>query len=353
MNPAPDALEVSVVIPVLNEAHALPLLLEQLTQQQGVRLEAIVVDGGSTDGTGDRARECGARVLTSAPGRGVQMNTGAAAAHADVLFFLHADSGLTHRTQLADGLRTLKAARAAAGPRVAGHYELRFARRSLGHPLFYRFLEEKTATNRPYTVNGDQGLLIGADWFFELGGFDTRLPFLEDQRLAARIFESGAWVTLPGRLLTSPRRFESEGHYRRYTLMAIIMGMYVAGVDEFFRRAPRVYATQAEAHRLRLGRYLGLVWRILVEAGWRGAAGILYRAGGFARRNSWQLFFWCDVLLRPALGKGRYPFLWVHDRLLRPLIDHRVADAATGALVGLWFLVLLPPAYWVLDRLRA
>jgi len=349
---APDALELSVVIPVLNESHALPSLLAQLRQQEGVRLETIVVDGGSDDGTVERARECGARVLTSAPGRGVQMNTGAAAARGEFLLFLHADSGLTAKTQVGEGLRALKAALAPGDRRAAGHYGLRFARRSLGHPLFYRFLEEKTATNRPYTVNGDQGLLIPAQWFFELGGFDTRLPFLEDQRLAARIFDAGRWITLPGRLLTSPRRFEAEGHYRRYTLMSIIMGMYVAGVEEFFRRAPKVYAVQARTHRLRLGRYLALVWTILRESGWRGAARTLYRAGRFARRNSWQLFFWCDVLLRPVLGKGRYPFLWVHDRLLHPLIDNPVADTLAALLVGVWFLVILPPAYAVIDRLR-
>jgi glycosyltransferase involved in cell wall biosynthesis len=42
----------SIVIPVLDEAHALPRILAAVEQcQQGFETEVIVVDGGSTDGT--------------------------------------------------------------------------------------------------------------------------------------------------------------------------------------------------------------------------------------------------------------------------------------------------------------
>src|SRR6185369_14310285 len=51
--------------------------------------EILVVDGGSSDRTVDRAREAGASVMISQPGRARQMNAGAAQAKGNVLLFLH------------------------------------------------------------------------------------------------------------------------------------------------------------------------------------------------------------------------------------------------------------------------
>ena len=92
----------SVIIPTLNEAEALPRLLTDLSEQQDLTMEIIVVDGGSTDATRDvPARFC-AGLVTSEAGRGLQMNAGAARAGQELLLFLHADSRLTYPRQLAD-----------------------------------------------------------------------------------------------------------------------------------------------------------------------------------------------------------------------------------------------------------
>jgi len=342
--------DLSVVIPTLDEAGTLPGLLDDLRRQQGLALQVIVADGGSTDGTAKTATAAGATLVRSPRGRGAQMNQGAAAAQAPFLLFLHADSELTSPTQLRDALAALNESIARDGPRCAGHFGLRFARRSLGHGLFYRYLEEKSALGRPGTLNGDQGLLLSTEYFRELGGFDERLPFLEDQRIAARIFDTGHWLMLPGRLLTSARRFESEGAYRRYTLMSLIMGLHAAGAEEFFARAPQVYAVQAETGRLRMGAYLALVRSVLVRAGARGGLGILYRAGRYTRQNSWQLFFWWDVLLRPLIGAGRYPLLRFHDRIVRAITNNFVFDTVGTVLIAVWFLLVLPAAYALIDR---
>jgi rSAM/selenodomain-associated transferase 2 len=334
-------MDLSVVIPTLNEAAALPALLDDLRRQQGVALQIVVADGGSTDGTGALAAAAGASVVTAPRGRGAQMNAGARAARAPHLLFLHADSRLGAVTQLRDALDALTH----AGPRWAGHFALRFARTQPGNDLFYRYMEEKTALNRDGTVNGDQGLLLSAGYFADLGGFDESLPFLEDQRIAAKVFATGRWVTLPGPLTTSARRFETEGARRRYTLMSLIMGLHAAGADEYFARAREVYAAQDTTGTLRLGPHLALVRRVLREAGWRRACAILLRAGRYTRQNGWQPFFWCDVALRLS---GR-PFLRFYDRIVRPLTSNVVFDALVTVLITVWFLVLLPIACAVLD----
>jgi glycosyltransferase involved in cell wall biosynthesis len=58
--------QLSVIIPALNEADGIIPTLERVkavAQAQNWDLELIVVDDGSTDGTGDKAREAGATVI--------------------------------------------------------------------------------------------------------------------------------------------------------------------------------------------------------------------------------------------------------------------------------------------------
>ena len=80
---------VAVVIPAWNEAEAIgPVVQEVLAQGVG---EAIVADGGSTDGTQDRARAAGARVIDAGRGYGRACAAGAAAAKHDVIAFMDGD----------------------------------------------------------------------------------------------------------------------------------------------------------------------------------------------------------------------------------------------------------------------
>lgn len=323
--------ELAVVIPALDEAVALPALLAQLRAQRDVALEVVVADGGSRDATATLAAAADVTVVATPRGRGAQMNAGAAATRAPVLLFLHADSRLDHPRQLREALDAL----GDAGPDCAGHWPLRFARESSGRDFFYRWLEAKTALNRAGTVNGDQGLLLPRGLFEVLGRFDESLPFLEDARIAARIERQARWLLLPGRLTTSARRFEREGALRRYTLMALIMGLHAARCDAFFRRAPGVYAAQTDTAALRLGPWLALTARVLRESGPRGAIRTLLDAGRYTRRNSWQPFFWIDV----AAGRAQHPrALAFHDRRVAPLLDHRAADALAAVLIAAWFL---------------
>src|SRR5262245_26516886 len=82
---------VSIVVPVLNEARLAPELAQRLAG-----LDAVIVDGGSDDGTAESLRAAGLRVITSERGRARQMNAGARATTGDVLMFLHADTRLPH-----------------------------------------------------------------------------------------------------------------------------------------------------------------------------------------------------------------------------------------------------------------
>lgn len=325
--------ELSVIIPALNEAASLPRLLAQLRAQAGVQLEIVVADGGSTDDTPQLAAT--ADVLVRAPrGRGAQMNAGARAARAEALLFLHADSELGHSRVLQQALAFW---RPQAAKRSAGHFALRFTQAQPGHENFFRYLEAKTRLNRPGTINGDQGLLIRREYLDELGGFDESLPFLEDARIGAKISAGGHWLLLPGELGTSARRFESEGHAARYTLMALMMGLHAAGAEEFFTQAPQVYRAQPQAGPLALRPYLSLARAVIRR---RGLWKTLRAVGRYARENAWQCFLWRDV----RRNDGRHRCLEFHDRHLARLLDHRPFDTLAALLLAIWFYLYLPIA---------
>lgn len=69
---------VSIIIPVLNEAAGIVQQLARLQDFRAQGAEIIVVDGGSSDGSAERASALTDGVAMSLPGRGRQMNIGAA-----------------------------------------------------------------------------------------------------------------------------------------------------------------------------------------------------------------------------------------------------------------------------------
>lgn len=79
---------IDIVLPCLDEAAALPLVLTDLPADT----RAIVVDNGSTDGSPDIARSLGAQVITAQQrGYGAACHAGLMAATADYVAFVDCD----------------------------------------------------------------------------------------------------------------------------------------------------------------------------------------------------------------------------------------------------------------------
>ncbi|ABK43142.1 glycosyl transferase, family 2 [Magnetococcus marinus MC-1] len=321
--------QLSVIIPVLNEQAALPALLAQLAQQQGVMLEVVVVDGGSNDTTLAAAQAAGVITLQSPPGRGQQMNKGATHSRAPWLLFLHADSRLTHARQLAEALHHLQAQARAHDPyqedgtlaAVAGHFPLCFVEGSPATLHRLAFHAAKSHLNRAQVIQGDQGFLLSRHFFNALGGFDTRLPFLEDQRLAAAIHAQGRWITLPGLLESSARRFEQEGYGQRTLLNLLIMAAFSLPLEAFFSQANALYRQRRGPPLLHP--FFKLFKQLMRQPHATGTP--WWQAGRYLQHNLWQLALWLDHDPTPA------GWLTFYEHHLAALLEHR---ALTPVWVG-------------------
>jgi rSAM/selenodomain-associated transferase 2 len=330
--------KLSIIIPVLNEAANLPDFIRQLQQQADCQLEIIVADGGSQDQTHTVVKNLGVVFVTSKPGRGVQMNTGARVAKAPLLLFLHADSTLTNPVLLSNAIATFNRARQTLGhDRIGGHFSLKFIEQPPNRQWVFKFYEAKTALNRPQCTNGDQGFLLSREFFWQLGGFSCALPFLEDQILASQIYEKGVWITLPGALKTSARRFKREGLGRRMILNAIIMAFHYIGHKQFFARAPEVYRQQDSTKPLQITPFFKLIKTLDTEAGWRLSLRRWVQVGRFVRGAAWQIFFMFDIIIAVIFNWPKKPFLAFHDGLFKPLTNYLPFDLITAILTWIWF----------------
>lgn len=82
----------SIVLPAKNEAKAIGPVVARLREQFS-EAQIIVVDDGSTDGTGETARDAGAHVVTHpySKGNGAAIKSGARAAIGELIVFMDAD----------------------------------------------------------------------------------------------------------------------------------------------------------------------------------------------------------------------------------------------------------------------
>ena len=217
---------VSIVIPVLRDSVELDGLLTDLADAADAdaaqTVEVIAVNGDPADPSVAVLRERfpAVRWMESPPGRGRQMNAGAAAAGGRWLIFLHADARLEH-----GWLRVISVADEQPGV-VGGAFRLAIASSRWWARVIERGVALRTTLLRlPY---GDQAIFVRRDVFDALGGYRP-LQLMEDVDLVRRLWEAGRLHFPAVRTRVSARRWERDGWLRRTVTNLWLFARYLAG----------------------------------------------------------------------------------------------------------------------------
>ena len=213
-------MNLSIIIPALNEAANLPALLAQLAPLRERGAQLLVADGGSTDGSPGLLADL-AQWLPAPRGRARQMNAGAALATGEVLWFVHAD------TQLPEQADALISAALADAQHCWGRFDLRIS----GRPWLLKLVAQLINWRSRLTgiATGDQGIFVLRSTFESLGGF-AELPLMEDVELTSRLRQISQPACIRERLITSGRRWETRGLWRTIFLMWRLRWAYWRGV---------------------------------------------------------------------------------------------------------------------------
>ena len=220
-NAAPEPLQLSVIIPTLNEAAAITSTLQALQPLRARGHEIIVVDGGSSDNTVELSRPLADRGIQSRAGRATQMRAGAALAAGSVLWFLHADT-----TAPPDADRLIIQA---LQPKPAGwgRFDVQLSQTRLLLKCVAWMMNQRSRLSGITT--GDQGLFVTRSRYDAVGGF-PEIALMEDIALSRALRHYGRPAVIQQPLASSPRRWLAHGVLRTILRMWMLRLGYFLGV---------------------------------------------------------------------------------------------------------------------------
>ena len=211
---------VTLVIPTLDEASTLPRLARLLAALEPLPDEVLVVDGSSSDGTGDLARNLGLTVIEhQEQGRSQQINRGVEEATSTIVCVLHADT-LPPDDMIAVIRRTMndpKIALAGFTPLLSGPDKVRWV------TSFHNWIKTWYAPLllRPHLflrgvrlLFGDHAMFFRRADFLAAGGCDPGMSVMEEADLCVKLARFGRVRLVNRIILTSDRRVAAWGEWK-------------------------------------------------------------------------------------------------------------------------------------------
>ena len=209
-------MSVTLLVPALNEAKALPELIAHFATLDPAPREILLVDGGSEDDTVALARAAGWRVLESARGRALQINAGVAAATGDLVCVVHADTQPPRDmvAVIAEMLADPKIALASFTPVIWGPDKIRWGTtvhnwaKTWYAPLITR---PHLFVRGVRLLFGDHAMFFRRADFLALGGCTPGDAVMEEADLCVKFARLGRIRMVPRRVYTSDRRIAAWG----------------------------------------------------------------------------------------------------------------------------------------------
>jgi glycosyltransferase involved in cell wall biosynthesis len=209
----------SVIIPTLNEADYIPLLLSDFQKQLFHSFEVIIVDGKSTDGTLEEIEKyrhsLNLRLLTAKKKNvSYQRNFGAENARGEFLIFIDADCRIPSNfmKKLDNDVNKYKYLlyMPAMLPEKKKYMHETYT-------VLTNFITEVShIIGRPFATSST--LIIEKNFFNFIGKYDEKMTIYEDQEIIQRAFKSGINAKLLKDIgvVFCFRRFEKEGTFEIY-----------------------------------------------------------------------------------------------------------------------------------------
>ena len=206
----------AIIIPMLNEAAALPRVTANLAALDPPPAAIVAVDGGSGDASAALAKAAGWRVVNAPRGRARQINAGVEASGCEHICVLHADTLLPADAArvIADTLADERVALAGFTPIIRG------PRRTRWGTTFHNWLKTWYAPllMRPHLfmrgarlLFGDHAMFFRRADFIAVGGCDERAEVMEDADLCIRMTRRGRVRLIRRTVETSDRRVAEWG----------------------------------------------------------------------------------------------------------------------------------------------
>lgn len=211
--------DVAIVVPVLNEAAAMPRFLRHLSILDPPPAEILFVDGGSSDGTQEFVRAAGFKLVSHECGRATQINRGVQGVSSPLICVLHADTILPDDavTVIRRALADAKTALGGFWPLISGPDKVRW------FSSFHNWIKTWYAPliARPHLfvrgvrlLFGDQAMFFRRQDFLAIGGLDARTIVMEEAELCVKMSRLGRTRLVNRVVITSDRRIAQWGELR-------------------------------------------------------------------------------------------------------------------------------------------